>query len=81
MSEALDHDVGKPFDASKVNIKEYVLENDMQPLRDAQWLLSHIYYLSLVNVASLVKNWWLDCNFRQTVLSIESWTIKYVCNA
>ena len=78
MSEFLGHKTGKSFDASKIDLKEYILDNKMSARKDTQWLLSHIYYLALVNVASLVKAWWLDCNSRQTATSIESWTKKHV---
>ena len=81
MCESLGHDVGKPYDASKINVEDYSSENDLSTTKDTQWLLSHVYFLALVNLASIVKSWWLNCNSRQTALSVELWTMKHVCSA
>ncbi|KAK4498188.1 hypothetical protein PRZ48_010845 [Zasmidium cellare] len=74
----LGHTRGKPVDASKFNVQQY--EDGMEPEveRDVQWLLSHLYYLALSNVPSLVKGYFLEIRSRQTTQAIESWTAKYI---
>ncbi|KAI9674183.1 MAG: hypothetical protein M1817_002001 [Caeruleum heppii] len=74
----LGHDRGKPVDATRFTVTSYDLDVEDLPERDAQWLLCHLYYLCLKHLPSLTKAWWVDCPRRQKVLSIESWTEKYL---
>ena len=46
--------------------------------KDAQWLLIHLYYLSLKHLPSMAKAWWIDCPGRHKVSRIESWTEKFI---
>ena len=78
MFEFLGHARGKPYDASKVDVRNYSVENDFSDMNDMQRLLTHVYYLCLVNIAPIVKSWWIDCASRQTVLAVELWTQKHV---
>lgn len=74
----LGHAKGRPIDASKFDIESYTLNLEDSPLKDTQWLLIHLYYLSLCSTPSLSKSWWIDCKVRQKVLSVESFTEKYM---
>lgn len=69
---------GKFIDASRFQIEEYNLDEKDDPEKDTQWLLIHLYYLSLRFTPSLAKNWWLDCKSRQKVLLVEEFTKKYM---
>ncbi|CAK4034431.1 ring zinc finger [Lecanosticta acicola] len=74
----LGHTRGRPVDASKFDIQEFVADMDSSPEKDVQWLLSHLYYLALSHLPSLVKSYFLDIRSRQTSQAIESWTAKYI---
>lgn len=74
----LRHSQGRPIDASKFEITEYIPDMEPSPERDVQWLLTHLFYLAISNVPSLVKSYYLDIRSRQTSLSVESWTAKYI---
>ncbi|KAL9125815.1 MAG: hypothetical protein Q9217_005035 [Psora testacea] len=67
----------KPVDASKFSIETY--EPDVEsPEKDTQRLVIHLYYLTLLHVPSLAKNWWRDSTSRQTNLAVQNWTEKYI---
>ncbi|KAI9786287.1 MAG: hypothetical protein M1816_008096 [Peltula sp. TS41687] len=74
----LGHDGGKPVDASRFDITSYSPDTEDSPQKDLQWLLIHLYYLSLKHLPSLTKAWWIDSPKRQTAQTIESWTEKYI---
>lgn len=42
-----------------------------------QWLMIHLYYLSLKLTPSLVKKWYLECKSKRTCIAVESWTSAY----
>lgn len=72
----LGHAHNKPVDISKLDITTY--EADVEPPRkDLQWLLTHLYFLSLRHVPSLTKSWFISCKSRATVVTLEPWTEKY----
>ncbi|KAI9756433.1 MAG: hypothetical protein M4579_003855 [Chaenotheca gracillima] len=73
----LGHDRGKAVDVSSFDVTTYTCDSE-SPVRDAQWLMSHLYYLSLKYVPSLTKAWWIDCPRRQTRDSVETWTEKFI---
>ena len=74
----LGHEGGKPVDASRFDITSYSPDTADSPQKDLQWLLIHLYYLSLKHLPSLTKAWWIDSPGRQTAQIIESWTEKYI---
>ncbi|KAF2640158.1 RING zinc finger protein-like protein [Massarina eburnea CBS 473.64] len=77
MFDFLGHAHSKPVDVSKLDITTY--EPDVElPKRDAQWLLTHIYYLCLLHVPSLTRSWYIDCKSRPIVVTLEPWTEKYI---
>lgn len=81
ISDFLGHSRGKPIDPSKFEVTIYSFDVQDDPLKDMQWLLVHLYFLSLKRVPTLAKAWWMDCRSRQTVQNIESWTEKYISPA
>src|SRR6185295_1094119 len=48
------------------------------PRQELQWLLCHLYFLSLEHVSSLSKAWWMDCKSRLIVQNVEEWTSKSI---
>ena len=83
--DILGHSAGAPLNLEKHHfspdrIRTYNLWegiNTETNERNMQWLLIHLYYLSLKFVPSLVKTWWMDCKSKQTRLAVSSWTEKY----
>ncbi len=74
----LGHSRGKPVDASSLDITKYTFDTTESPIKDIQWLLTHLYYLCLKHLPTLTKAWWIDCKSRQTVVNVESWTERFV---
>ncbi|SMR54765.1 unnamed protein product [Zymoseptoria tritici ST99CH_3D1] len=74
----LGHTRGRPVDASKFDVKQYTSDSEPNVERDVQWLLTHLYYLALTHLPSLVKAYVLDIRSRQTPQIIETWTAKYI---
>ncbi|KAK3674595.1 hypothetical protein LTR78_005681 [Recurvomyces mirabilis] len=74
----LGHSRGKPIDASRFDIETYTADSEPNPERDVQWLLTHLYYLTMTHLPSLAKSYYLDIRSRQTSLAVESWTGKYI---
>lgn len=74
----LGHTRGKPVDASRFNVQDYQPDQEETPERDVQYLLSHLFFLALTHLPSLVKSYYLDIRSRQTSLAVESWTAKYI---
>ena len=73
----LGHARNKPADVSKFDVTTY--QHDLEtPIKDLQWLLTHLYYLSLRHIPSLTKTWFIDCKSRATVVTLEPWTEKFV---
>ncbi|KAL8779784.1 MAG: hypothetical protein Q9213_006769, partial [Squamulea squamosa] len=77
-SELLITSRSRPVDASKFNIDSYQPGREDTPEKDAQWLLVHLYFLALKHLPTLSKTWWRDNTSRQTQISVESWTEKYI---
>ncbi|KAI9704618.1 MAG: hypothetical protein M1820_005531 [Bogoriella megaspora] len=78
-SYLLQHSSGKPIDASKFDIKNYDPDLESEPIRDTQWLLIHLFYLSLTHLPLLTKSWWIELRSRQKITSIGAWSEKYIC--
>ncbi|KAK5165332.1 hypothetical protein LTR04_001330 [Oleoguttula sp. CCFEE 6159] len=74
----LGHARGRPVDASKLDLTSYTPDTESSPEKDTQWLLTHLYYLSLKYTSNLAKTWWIDCRSRQKVISVESWTEIFI---
>ncbi len=67
----------KPVDAAKFSIESYN-PNTEPPEKETQWLLIHLYYLTLRHLPTLAKTWWRDSTSRQTNIAVEAWTTKYI---
>ena len=67
----------RPVDPSKFSIETYEVGVE-SPERDAQWLLVHLYYLTLLQIPSAAKTWWRDTASRQINLAVQGWTERYV---
>lgn len=68
----------KPVDASQFNIDIYEPGIEDIPEKDAEWLITHIYYLCCRNLPTLCRAWWRDECSRNLGKRIESWTEKFV---
>lgn len=76
-ANALDLSRAK-FDARKIRSYNMREANDIESnLRNMEWLLVHLYYLSLKYTSSLARAWWLDCKSKQTRMAVESWTERF----
>ncbi|KAK9480305.1 hypothetical protein V1514DRAFT_346298 [Lipomyces japonicus] len=65
---------GKPFDVSKISsIQEYRPGESV----DSYWLLSHVYYLTLKHVPSIVRKWYSEIRNRQLSIAVENFTQKF----
>lgn len=74
----LGHARGKAADVSRLDVTTYGFGIQQSPVQDVQWLLSHLYFLCLKRVPNLTKTWWRDSASRQTKLSVETWTEKFI---
>ena len=73
----LGHARNKPVDVSKFDVTIY--EHDLEPpTRDLQWLLTHLYFLSLRHIPSLTRIWFMACKSRATAVTLEPWTERFV---
>ncbi|KAJ4345091.1 hypothetical protein N0V95_005938 [Ascochyta clinopodiicola] len=75
----LGHAHNKPVDISKLDITKY--EPDIEPPKqDIQWLLTHLYYLTLLHTPSLTKSWFnaLTSRSRAIAVTLEPWTEKNI---
>ncbi|KAM3076981.1 hypothetical protein ACMFMF_004896 [Clarireedia jacksonii] len=82
--DVLGHSDGRPLDLDRANFDEsYIRSYDLKLAeaetneRNMQWLLIHLYHLSLKHTADLVKNWFSACQSKQTRMAVEAWTEKY----
>ena len=50
------------------------------PKQDIQWLLTHLYYLTLLHTPSLTKSWFnaLTSKSRAIAVTLEPWTEKHI---
>ena len=77
MFDFLQKSHGKLLDASKFDIRSFEPDESDSAEKETQWLLVHLYFLSLKYLANLTKNWWIDSK-KRTKGPVESWTEKYV---
>jgi hypothetical protein len=69
--------------ASRFDLTTYTLdEESFEGVEyNSQWLLSHVYYLTLLHLPSLVKSWWRTSCPRYLERPVEEWTEKYISPA
>lgn len=84
MVDVLGHAVAHPLKLDKVNLGAEQIRNydvklaDSEPEeKNMQWLLVHLFYLTLKFIPSLFRTWYIDCRSKQTRIAVESWTTKY----
>jgi E3 ubiquitin-protein ligase listerin len=68
---------GKPLDPSTYEINAFNLGGGASLEREAQWLSVHLYYLCLLHLPSLVKDWFIQQKNR-IKSPLESWTQKHM---
>jgi hypothetical protein len=70
---------GKPLDPSRYEneINTFKVDSEASLEREAQWLSMHLYYLCLLHLPSLVKDWFIQQKNRIKT-PLESWTQKHV---
>jgi hypothetical protein len=73
----LGHSKGAPIKTLPFDLTTFGAGLSESPRHEIQWLLCHLYYLSLVHLSSLAKNWWMHSK-RTTAHNVESWTEKHV---
>ncbi|KAF2213375.1 hypothetical protein CERZMDRAFT_111093 [Cercospora zeae-maydis SCOH1-5] len=70
---------GRPVDASNFELQTYSPGLEANPEKETQALLTHLYYLCLLHLPSLVKNYLNnEIKSRQAPKTIEAWTAKYI---
>lgn len=45
--------------------------------RAMQWLLVHLFHLTLKYTPALFRSWFIDCRSKQTRIAVEAWTTRY----
>jgi hypothetical protein len=68
---------GKLLDASKFDSRAFEPDESDSFEKETQWLLVHLYFLSLKHLSILTKNWWIDSK-KRIKGPVEAWTEKYV---
>ncbi|KAM6478292.1 hypothetical protein HDV62DRAFT_189421 [Trichoderma sp. SZMC 28011] len=84
MFDVLGHSAAHPLNLEKEqltteNIQNYdvkVAQSEPEE-RNMQWLLVHLFYLTLKYIPGLFKAWYLACRSKQTRIAVEAWTTKY----
>lgn len=74
----LGHGQGRPVDVSRVDITSYTPDILDSPIKDTEWLLTHLYFLCLSHLPSVSKTWWIECKSRAKYISVESWTSRFI---
>lgn len=84
MFDILGHSAAHPLKLDKENLTpQHISDYDIK-LADAepeeksmQWLLVHLFYLTLKYIPGLFRTWYIDCRSKQTRIAVEAWTTKY----
>ncbi|CAO3634154.1 unnamed protein product [Cunninghamella blakesleeana] len=67
-----------PFDLTLWDCSTYDLDGfDITIDISYSLLASHLYYMALKFVPSLVRNWWVNCKQRQLVIAVEQYTEEH----
>lgn len=84
MFDILGHSAAHPLKLDKVHLtSEHIGDYDVKIAeseleeKSMQWLLVHLYYLTLKYIPGLFRSWYIDCRSKQTRVAVESWTTKY----
>ncbi|KKK14741.1 hypothetical protein AOCH_002242, partial [Aspergillus ochraceoroseus] len=68
---------GTIVDASKFDIRSFELDQSESYEKETQWLLVHLYFLCLKNLANLTKDWWIFA-IKRLKGPVEAWTQKFI---
>lgn len=84
MFDVLGHSAAHPLNLDKAtltaeNIHDYDIKvgDSESEEKNMQWLLVHLFYLTLKYMPGLFRTWYLDCRSKQTRIAVESWTTKF----
>jgi hypothetical protein len=84
MFDVLGHSAAHALNLDKENITSQQIRDYDIKLADAeageksmQWLLVHLFYLTLKYIPGLFRTWYIDCRSKQTRIAVESWTTKF----
>ncbi|CAM1503221.1 Fc.00g079970.m01.CDS01 [Cosmosporella sp. VM-42] len=84
MFDVLGHSAAHPLNLDKASLTSQDINHydikvaDSEPEeRNMQWLLVHLFYLTLKYMPGLFRTWYIDCRSKQTRIAVESWTTKY----
>ncbi|KAH6971593.1 hypothetical protein BKA56DRAFT_677691 [Ilyonectria sp. MPI-CAGE-AT-0026] len=84
MFDVLGHSAAHPLKLERVNLNpEHISDYDVKLAesepeeKNMQWLLVHLFYLTLKYTPGLFRAWYIDCRSKQTRIAVESWTTKY----
>lgn len=82
--DVLGHSAAHAINLDKVgftaeDIQDYDVKvgDSLPDEKNMQWLLVHLFYLSLKYAPGLFKTWFIDCRSRQTKNAVEPWTAKW----
>ena len=67
-----------PVTPSQLEIDDYSLSGPFSIDEDIQWLLTNLYYHSLLHLPTLTRAWFRDECPRQLQGQVEEWTTKWV---
>ena len=68
---------GRPLDTSKLDITRFEVGEEDSLEKEAQWLSIHLYYLCLLRLPSLAKDWFIEQKNR-IKSPLEAWTQKHI---
>ena len=83
MFDVLGHSVAHPLNLDKEGLTEAQIRDcdmfspDADSEKGMQWLLVHLYYLTLKYIPGQFRTWYIDCRSKQTRMAVEAWTSKY----
>ncbi|GAD98073.1 RING zinc finger protein [Paecilomyces variotii No. 5] len=68
---------GKLTDASKFDVRFFEPYESETSEKEIQWLLVHLYFLSLKHLPNITKAWWIDSK-KRIKGPVEEWTEKFI---
>ncbi|KAF7561929.1 hypothetical protein G7046_g2214 [Stylonectria norvegica] len=84
MFDVLGHSAAQPLKLDKLDLTaQHINDYDVKLAeaeveeKNMQWLLVHLFYLTLKYTPGLFRNWYIDCKSKQTRIAVEYWTTKY----
>ena len=84
MFDVLGHSAAHALKLDKAKLgSEQIKEYDIKLAaseteeKSMQWLLVHLFYLTLKYIPGLFRSWYIDCRSKQTRIAVEAWTTKF----